>query len=108
LEVIDLGCAVPRAALQGVQELRLGAGTANIARAPAMTEAQCAAALQAGRDSVLRARAGAAQLFIAGEMGIGNTTPASAMACALLDARPDALTGRGTGLDDAGVQRKIE
>lgn len=108
LELIDLGCAVPHEALPGVRELRLGAGTANFARTAAMTAMQCAQALQAGRDSVLRAGEAGSQLFIAGEMGIGNTTAASALACALLGAEPARLTGRGTGLDDAGVSRKCQ
>lgn len=108
LEVLDLGCAVPREALAGVRELHLGPGTANFTRAPAMSPAQCAAALAAGRETAQRAAEAGSQLFIAGEMGIGNTTSASALACALLAETPQRLTGRGTGLDDAGVQRKAE
>lgn len=107
LDVVDLGCAVPRESLAGVRELRLGPGTANFTRAPAMSQAQCAAALAAGRESAERAAEAGSQLFIAGEMGIGNTTSASALACALLNETPQRLTGRGTGLDDAGVQRKL-
>jgi len=71
-----------------------------------MTQAQGESALQAGRDSVLRAKAAGTQLFIAGEMGHGNTTAASALACALLDCPVAHLTGPGTGLNAAGVSHK--
>lgn len=106
LEVIDLGTATPYATLAGVRRIDLGPGTANFAKASAMTEAQCDAALDAGRDSVLRACAHGADLYIGGEMGIGNTTAASALGCALLDVEVEQLVGRGTGIDDEGLRRK--
>ena len=108
LEVVDLGTIDPTLALPGVRHLRLGAGTANFARQPAMTEAQLQSALQAGRDSALRAAEQGAQLFIGGEMGIGNTTAASALACALLDCPVGHLTGPGTGLNAEGVSHKAQ
>jgi nicotinate-nucleotide--dimethylbenzimidazole phosphoribosyltransferase len=108
LEVVNLGTAFPTAGTEGVIEIGLGPGTANLAREAAMTEAQCLRALEAGRDSVRRAAAGGSHIFIGGEMGIGNTTAAAAMACALLGEPPEALTGPGTGLDGAGVARKTE
>ncbi|SDS17597.1 nicotinate-nucleotide--dimethylbenzimidazole phosphoribosyltransferase [Pseudomonas prosekii] len=108
LEVVDLGTVTPSLDLPGVRHLHIGAGTANFAHGPAMTVAQGELALQAGRDSVLRARETGAQLFIGGEMGIGNTTAASALACALLDCPVAHLTGPGTGLDAAGVSHKAQ
>ncbi|MBC9250233.1 nicotinate-nucleotide--dimethylbenzimidazole phosphoribosyltransferase [Pseudomonas alcaligenes] len=108
LEVIDLGTAVPLEPLAGVQHLQLGAGTANLAREAAMTPAQCQAALAAGQASAQRARAAGAELFIGGEMGIGNTTAAAALACALLDQPASALVGPGTGLDAGGVAHKAQ
>jgi len=108
LELLDLGTvAAPEPAMAGVRRLHLGPGTANFARGPAMTPAQCRDALQAGRDSVLRARAAGAQLYIGGEMGIANTSSASALACILLDRPPTALVGPGTGLDAVGVAHKV-
>ncbi|KAA0948286.1 nicotinate-nucleotide--dimethylbenzimidazole phosphoribosyltransferase [Pseudomonas sp. ANT_H14] len=107
LEVIDLGTVTPSLNLPGVRHLNIGAGTANFVNGPAMTEAQGRLALEAGRDSVRRAVAGGAQLFIGGEMGIGNTTAASALACALLDCRVSDLTGPGTGLNAQGVSHKV-
>ena len=108
LEVVDLGTVTPSLNLPGVRHLHLGPGTANFAHGPAMTAAQGAQALQAGRETVLRALAEGAELFIGGEMGIGNTTAASALACALLDCPVAHLTGPGTGLDTAGVSHKTQ
>ncbi len=108
LEVVNLGTAFDTGPLDGVKDYRLGPGTANFTEAPAMTEHQLACALAAGRHAAERARLNGAQLFIGGEMGIGNTTAASALACALLDAPPSRLAGPGTGLDAHGVARKIE
>ena len=108
LEVVDLGTVTPSLNLPGVRHLNIGAGTANFVDGPAMTQAQSELALQAGRDSVQRAIAAGAQLFIGGEMGIGNTTAASALACALLDCPVVHLTGPGTGLNAAGVSHKAQ
>lgn len=108
LEVVDLGTVNPTLNLPGVRHLNIGAGTANFAQGAAMTQAQGESALQAGRDSVLRAKAAGTQLFIGGEMGIGNTTAASALACALLDCPVAHLTGPGTGLNAAGVSHKAQ
>ncbi|WPC03753.1 nicotinate-nucleotide--dimethylbenzimidazole phosphoribosyltransferase [Pseudomonas benzenivorans] len=105
LEVVDLGTAQPLQ-LPGVRHLRLGAGTANLARGPAMSAEQARLALQAGRDALLRAQQDGAELFIGGEMGIGNTTAATALACWQLDCPAAALVGPGTGLDGAGVAHK--
>lgn len=106
LEVIDLGTAEPLPPLPGVRHLQVGAGTQNFARDPAMTLAQLMLCLEAGRDSILRARAVGCDLFVGGEMGIGNTTAAAALACWLLDCPAAELAGPGTGLDRAGVAHK--
>ncbi len=106
LEVLNLGTVVDPGPLDGVLRLNLGPGTANFAKKPAMTAEQLARALHAGRQAAERARRGGAQLFIGGEMGIGNTTAAAAIACALLDAPAESLAGPGTGLDIQGVMRK--
>ncbi|WP_130905261.1 nicotinate-nucleotide--dimethylbenzimidazole phosphoribosyltransferase [Pseudomonas sp. Sample_22] len=108
LEVVDLGTVTPSLNLPNVRHLNIGPGTANFVQGPAMTQAQGELALQAGRDSVLRAITTGAQLFIGGEMGIGNTTAASALACALLDCPVMHLTGPGTGLNAEGVSHKAQ
>ncbi|MEZ1315646.1 nicotinate-nucleotide--dimethylbenzimidazole phosphoribosyltransferase [Pseudomonas fluorescens] len=108
LEVVDLGTVTPTLDLPGVRHLNVGAGTANFVQGAAMTRVQGELALQAGRDSALRAVAAGTRLFIGGEMGIGNTTAASALACALLDCPVGQLTGPGTGLNPAGVNHKAQ
>lgn len=107
LEVVDLGTVVDAGPLDGVKRYALGPGTANFVAAPAMSEHQFVRALAAGRHAAERARLGAADLFIGGEMGIGNTSAATALACALLDEAPDSLAGPGTGLDADGIAHKI-
>jgi nicotinate-nucleotide--dimethylbenzimidazole phosphoribosyltransferase len=106
LEVIDLGTALPLPPLPGVRHVQVGAGTQNFRHGPAMTAAQQLIALQAGRDSVQRAQQAGTELYIGGEMGIGNTTAATALACWLLDCPAVELVGPGTGLDGAGIAHK--
>ncbi|MDX1635573.1 MAG: nicotinate-nucleotide--dimethylbenzimidazole phosphoribosyltransferase [Marinobacter sp.] len=106
LDVINLGTVNELPALPGVRDQRIGPGTANFVQGPAMTRAQLEAALQAGDEAAQRALDDGAQLFIGGDMGIGNTTSAAALACALLDGEPEALAGPGTGLDANGVSHK--
>jgi nicotinate-nucleotide--dimethylbenzimidazole phosphoribosyltransferase len=108
LEVVDVGSIGDGAALSGVVVQKAACGTANFRRCPAMDETQLAAALQAGRDAVGRALKDDAQLFIGGEMGIANTSAATALACALLGRSAAEIAGPGTGLDAAGVTRKAQ
>ena len=105
LEVINLGTVAP-GIIAGAHDVTLGPGTANIVKAPAMTDLQLTGALEAGRHSVERALAAGAQLYVGGDMGIGNSTAAAALASAILSARPEALAGPGTGLDERGVAHK--
>jgi len=107
LDVVDLG-TVSALNLPGVRHLNLGAGTANFAIGPAMTQDQLEGALAGGRDSVLRARDAGTELFIGGEMGIGNTTVASAVGCSLLGCPAPLLVGPGTGLDAQGINHKAQ
>ena len=86
LEVLNLGTVNDPGPLNGVLNLRLGPGTANFTQGAAMTEEQLVRAIHAGRHSAERAKLAGAQLYIGGEMGIGNTTAAAALACALLGA----------------------
>lgn len=85
-----------------VEAIDLDRPTADFTQAPAMTEAEVIAALLVGWNAVDPA----ADLLVPGEMGIGNTTVASAMACALFGGDPGDWVGRGTGVDEAGLARK--
>jgi nicotinate-nucleotide--dimethylbenzimidazole phosphoribosyltransferase len=106
LELVNLGTVVPVAPHPAVRDAVLGPGTADFTAGPAMSDAALAQALREGSLAAERALANGAELFIGGEMGIGNTTAASAVACALLGMPPSAVVGPGTGLDAAGVARK--
>ncbi|HYG04902.1 MAG TPA: nicotinate-nucleotide--dimethylbenzimidazole phosphoribosyltransferase [Stenotrophomonas sp.] len=108
LQVVDLGTVNDVGEIANVQRRRIAASTANFCEQPAMTEPQLHAALAAGRDSVASARAAGARVYIGGEMGIGNTTAAAALAAALLRLPPAWLVGAGTGLDARGIEHKTE
>ncbi len=107
LEVVHLGTINDPGEMPGVVRAVIAPSTTNFAQGAAMSEAQLVQALQAGRDSVLRAQKAGAQLYVGGEMGIANTTAAAALACGLLGATPQQLAGPGTGLDQKGVTHKI-
>lgn len=100
--VVNLGTVAEVGGYPAVVELRLAPGTANFCREPAMDDATLEAAMAAGAAQV----AEGSQLFIGGEMGIGNTTAAAALTSALLDVSPEQSVGRGTGVDDAGLAHK--
>jgi nicotinate-nucleotide--dimethylbenzimidazole phosphoribosyltransferase len=81
-------------------------GTGNLRREPAMTRAEAEAGLELGVRLAGEAAAEGVELLGAGEMGIGNTTAAAAVAAAMTGAGPELVVGRGTGVDDAGLARK--
>lgn len=108
LSVVHLGTINDPGALPGVRRDWIAASTANFLHVPAMDAEQFARALQSGHDSVSAAADAGAELWLGGEMGIGNTTAATALACALIDASPHELAGAGTGLDAAGIRRKAD
>ena len=85
---------------------RIAAGTQNITKMPAMTRGQCEQAIVTGMDIVRDLKAQGTDIVLTGEMGIGNTTPTAALASVLLGIAPETVTGRGAGLDDAGLARK--
>lgn len=111
LEVVDVGVAGlgPVVAQRGVRVVRapVASGTADLATGPAMTTAQLEAAMAAGEAAADRAAADGVDVLAVGEMGIGNTTAASAVAARLLGQPAAALVGPGTGLAPVGVQHKI-
>lgn len=109
LEVVNLGTVADVAPdLPGVIDARIAPCTRNFAEIDAMTTDQLCAALAHGDAAAQRAADKNCQLFIGGEMGIGNTTSATAIACSLMSKNPMKLTGPGTGLNVAGVRHKAE
>jgi nicotinate-nucleotide--dimethylbenzimidazole phosphoribosyltransferase len=105
-EVVDVGVATDTTMLAPVIQAKTQQGTANFLEQAAMDQASFDAALAAGQDAVARALAVGADAFIGGEMGIGNTTSASTLACVWLDAKPSEMSGAGTGLDSVGIAHK--
>lgn len=103
LTVVDAGvdAELPPHAL--LLDRKIARGTADALEQPAMTAAECAAALRAGR-ALVRALPG--NVLIPGEMGIGNSSAAALLLARLAGLPIEACTGRGTGLDDAGLARK--
>ncbi|WP_290869001.1 nicotinate-nucleotide--dimethylbenzimidazole phosphoribosyltransferase [Aquabacterium sp.] len=104
LTVVDAGVAKDIAPREGLQLRKIARGTADCSQGPAMSLAQCEQALQAGAE-VVRGLPGNALLL--GEMGIGNTSSAALLMAHLTGTPLAQCVGRGTGLDDAGVARKL-
>ena len=107
LVVVDAGVVAP-VEHEAIRQLRLGAGTADATEGPAMTPDQALAGLRGGTEIAAELAAGGSRIVATGDMGIGNTTAAAALCAALLPADSEAVSGRGTGLDDAGLARKVE
>lgn len=108
LVVVDAGVVTDPGDVPGVLRRRIGPGTANATRGPAMTPDQAFRALAAGIELAEALAADGAGLVGLGEMGIANTTSAAAIVAALLQVDPAAVCGRGTGVDDAGLARKVD
>lgn len=107
--IADLGVAHPIPGdSTGLRNLRVADGTANMAVGAAMTEEQMWRAVLAGASLVENEATVGLGLAGTGEMGIGNTTPATAILCALAGIDPVTVTGPGTGLAPCGVRRKAE
>ncbi len=107
LKVVDVGVAAEIAPHPDLYALKVAYGTGNLARGPAMTREQAIRSIEAGIAALERERADGLDIVATGEMGIGNTTPATAIAVVLTGLPIADLTGRGTGIDDAGLARKI-
>ncbi len=108
LVVVDMGVKAPLPADPAIRSARVGAGTRNLARGPAMTRAEAVRALEAGLALAEELADDGVTLVGLGEMGIANTTPASALVAAYLGLAPEEVTGRGTGIDDATHRRKVD
>lgn len=103
---VDMGIA--GAPVPGVVDCRVAPGTRDFTESAAMTRAEAVQAVAAGIALVRAQKAQGVQLLATGEMGIGNTTTSSAVAAVLLDRPAAEMTGRGAGLSDAGLRRKID
>ena len=106
VRVVDMAVDAdePASAAIGAHKIRRSSG--NIAVEDALTPDEVVRAIDAGRTIADEEVDSGADLLIAGDMGIGNTTPATTLIAALTDSEPVAVVGRGTGIDDAGWARK--
>jgi len=93
--------------IEGVLDRRLGPGTANAARGPAMPRALAVRALETGIELAGELVSDGVGLLALGDMGIGNTAVSSAVAACLLGRDPEEVVGRGTGIDDDGLRAKV-
>jgi nicotinate-nucleotide--dimethylbenzimidazole phosphoribosyltransferase len=103
--LVDAGVIAPPEGVASV-DVGLPAPSRNLAAEPALAVDEVRSAIRAGRGLAARAAVDGVDLLIAGEMGIGNTTPAACLTAALCGLDADAVVGRGTGVDDAGLRRK--
>ncbi|MHB9004569.1 MAG: nicotinate-nucleotide--dimethylbenzimidazole phosphoribosyltransferase [Coriobacteriia bacterium] len=108
LRLYDVGVARDISNLPGVRIEKVAPGTANMARGAAMTREQAAQAVLVGVSAAYDAITDGAQVLGTGEMGIGNSTAASALTSAFTGVAPVRVVGPGTGLDDAGVRHKVD
>jgi nicotinate-nucleotide--dimethylbenzimidazole phosphoribosyltransferase len=107
LTIVDMGVCVEMPRHPGLLVRKVAPGTRNIAVGPAMTRLQAEQVLQAGIEVVEAEITRGLDVVATGDMGIGNTTPSAAIAAAFSGQPPAQIAGRGTGLDNAGLQRKI-
>ena len=105
--VLDAGVAADLEPHPQLRSMKVAKGTANMAQGPAMTRQQAIQCLETGISVAQEQVSGGADLIACGDMGIGNTTPSSAITAVLASADPEVTTGRGTGLDDPGLAHKV-
>jgi nicotinate-nucleotide--dimethylbenzimidazole phosphoribosyltransferase len=108
VRVVDLGVASEFPDSRGLISKKIRPGTANISKGPAMSVAEARKAVEAGIELAEKVADEGFTLLGTGEMGIGNTTPSSALFAVLLPCPVEDITGRGTGIDDQKLAHKIQ
>lgn len=106
--VADLGVASIFEQNPDLKNKKVALGTQNMAKGPAMSREEAIRSIEAGIELVEEELAKGIDILGTGDMGIGNTTPSSAITAAITEADVESVTGRGTGLDDAGWKRKVD
>lgn len=106
--VVDMGVAAEFRCNPLVVDKKISYGTRNIAKGPAMTRDEAAAAVRAGMEVASSEIKKKADIIGTGDMGIGNTTPSSAIVAAITGADVEKVTGRGTGINNEIFERKVE
>lgn len=108
ITIVDMGVAAEMDPHPLLVNKKIACGTANMAQGPAMTREQAEQAILAGVEVVEAEIAKGLDIVGTGDMGIGNTTPSAAIASVLTGLEPAKIAGRGTGVDDEGLKRKID
>jgi nicotinate-nucleotide--dimethylbenzimidazole phosphoribosyltransferase len=106
IDIVDMGVNHEFPDLPGLIRRKVKHASANMAKGPAMSEGETLQALLAGAELAASAHTSGYHLLGTGEMGIANTTPATALYSVFLDLPVESITGRGTGIDDAGLEHK--
>jgi len=106
--IVDIGVAAEMEPHPDLVNKKIALGTQNIARGPAMTREQALQAIETGVDVATAEIEKGLDILATGDMGIGNTTPSAAIAAAITGRSPEEIVGRGTGVDDDGLARKIK
>jgi nicotinate-nucleotide--dimethylbenzimidazole phosphoribosyltransferase len=107
--IVDVGVASEfDPSIPGLMRRKVAHGTRNLAKGPTMTCVEAEKAIAEGMDVLAQVAANGLDLVATGDMGIGNTTPSSAIAAVLTGLPVASVTGRGTGVDDAGLAHKIQ
>src|SRR5215216_796541 len=105
--VVDIGVIADFEPMPGLIRRKVMYGTRNLAHGPAMTREEAEKAIQVGVDVFNEEAAHGLDIVASGDMGIGNTTPSSAIAATMTGLPVAQVVGRGTGIDDQGLERKI-
>ncbi|MGH3737399.1 MAG: nicotinate-nucleotide--dimethylbenzimidazole phosphoribosyltransferase, partial [Micromonosporaceae bacterium] len=106
--VVDVGVAAPLDEAEGLLSRKVRPGTRDMTVEPALTRDEARAAVEVGIAVAYRLIDAGAGVLLTGDMGIANTTASAALIAAFTGADPAVVTGRGTGVDDATLARKIE
>jgi nicotinate-nucleotide--dimethylbenzimidazole phosphoribosyltransferase len=105
--VVDMGVDYDFEPMEGLEIRKIGRGTRNMTKGPAMTRDEAERAVLSGIELVEKYKDGL-DLLGTGDMGIGNTTPSSAIVSVITGVDPGKVTGRGTGIDDHSLRNKVE
>lgn len=106
--VVDMGTVGEIGEVEGVRSRKVGNGTASMLEGPAMTRAEAVAAIETGIEIARELARDGVKIIGLGEMGIGNSTAASAITAAVTGIAAAEVTGRGTGIDDAALLNKVK